>query len=167
MTDVQLSAGTFIDNDVLNFSEHQIKFLQDTASLPSFGGIVEPDLNKSRKRGPFVLTFFQGDHKRQMLVGLYRTMGFPQDKQLMRLRPQEETKTVLQCLNSFTFKENNDLDAQLDQVIAQVQQLKEERRHGAAFTLSYKTAARLLVLGNSHFARSIQEKTDEELNSAD
>lgn len=87
--DVQLSASTWIDNDVLNLSDHQIKELQRIAGSDGFSGLLEPNLMQSRARGPLVITYIVHNKRRQMLLGVYRTMPWPQSHQFAQINQKD------------------------------------------------------------------------------
>lgn len=73
--DIQIGADTFIDNSVTKFTEFQIETLRRVGALSGFGGLIEPDLMKTRERGPLVVRFFQGSTIIAMVVGLYRSIA--------------------------------------------------------------------------------------------
>lgn len=175
MTDIQLSANTIIDNDVLNFTEHQIEFLRAVASKPSFQGLAEPDLNKSRKRGVVVVSWWEGTHQQYAHVGLYRTLGWPQSQQFRTLRNRslgtEEQQRVMQALGTFTFRnEKNDtasIEAALDK---HINLFNESRRmYNAADSsmdprevvrAAFFTARMLIIYGNNQMAKFLTETLD-------
>lgn len=72
--DIQISADTFIDNSVTKFTDFQIETLRRVGALSGFGGLIEPDLTKTRERGPLVIRFFQGSTVVAFIVGLYRSV---------------------------------------------------------------------------------------------
>ena len=114
--DVQLSANTFIDNDVLKLSDHQIKEFQRIAGADGFGGLLEPDLMKTRTRGPLVITYIMQGKRRQMLLGMYRTMPWPQSHQFNALNRKDaawsaEQLRLLRVLKSpFSQDQENTLE---------------------------------------------------------
>lgn len=155
MTDIQLSGDTFIDNDVLNFSEHQIEALRDIAAKPQFSGLVEPDFSKRRKRGAFVAQWFCGKQRYFAVIGLYRTMPYSQRGELRTLRDKLNGVAhfkLLQAMHQFTFDGANDeesLALKLDEHIRQLQEaLRTDCSPIERGRLAYRLARTLIIYGN-------------------
>jgi len=126
--EIQLSANTWIDNDVLNLSDHQVVELQRIASLPGFSGLLEPNLNQRRSRGPVVVTYLNGSRRVQMLLGVYRTMPWPQDQQFTQLHQRDVAISAqkLVILKALKSPFNQELGNSLEESTARVQRALQQ-----------------------------------------
>ena len=160
---IQLSANTFIDNSVVNFTAHQIEFLRKVASYASFNGITEPDLTASRKSGPFVLTYFHGTQRRSLLVGKYRTLPWPQAPQLYALRTQSIpgiNRDVVKALSVFSLPADDNAPADVlgrlqwahSHVIRHLVSPNPEGRPYETTQALYKLAVAAITIGNLKFS---------------
>lgn len=176
MTDIQISPSTFIDNDVMNLTPHQIEFLRTVASRAGFSGLLEPDLNKSRSRGAFICSWFEGTARRTCLVGLHRTMPWPQEEQLSQLRKNiiaGDMENLNKARRQFSFShlDNNDMDAIHDHLTQTVKSFDvahaENMEPRDMLSRAYNVASQFIIYGNLMFARHIQANADGTLRETD
>lgn len=167
MTDVQLSGNTFIDNDVLNFTEHQIQALRDIAARPGFSGLVEPDLSKSRTRGVFIAQWFEGNRQCYAVIGLYRTMPHEKSGELRMLRDKHNGEAhfaIMRALHSFNLDGQNDEETLSRKLSAQWHQFQETRKitvhPNERARYAYRLARSLIIYGNITTALANLEAED-------
>lgn len=175
MTTIQLSANTYIDNDITNFTEHQIEFLRTIGSKPEFHGMLEPDLERKRSRGQFVCSWLEGSRRITMLVGLYRTLPWPQEGQLVQMRKtmmQESMERLTEARKSFSFinVDNNDPAAIQDYLNRMMAQWNEVMNYGdeeGKANSSYHLASKFIIFGNMMFSKAFHKSIDDAAEATD
>lgn len=157
--DVQLSAGTFVDNDVLNLTDFQIRVLRDIASQPGFNGLVSPDLNQRRKREPMVVSYFKGTQLQRVFIGLYRSVRITDDgqcgdlKRVMDLRFPSAVPQTLQALKTTVFKAADTEHEYRDRLKASIKNMQSclddpDPVAGSLTKCAYRLAQVAIVFGN-------------------